>query len=378
VKIIQVVPRIHEEASGPSYSVPRLAQTLGQQGADVTLHVLAPAPSPLPGCQVRSHPGSRFLPALAPSASLRDALCAEAPSADIMHNHSLWLMPNVYPAWAVRGKPCRLVTSPRGTLSAWALDRSRGRKRLMWWLFQRKALHASHCFHATAEKEYQEIRDAGLRGPVTIIPNGIDLPCERDSPPATGGRRRLLFFGRIHPTKGIDILLRAWQSVQQRFPEWELQIGGPDEGGHRAQLEQLVVSLALERVTFTGPAYGADKSAALRSAELFVLPSHTENFGVAVAEALAHSVPAVVSKGAPWQGLEPNGCGWWVDRGAGPLADCLSSALALPRELLREKGRRGRCWVEREFSWEHVGRRMLDTYRWLLGGGTTPPWVRTD
>jgi glycosyltransferase involved in cell wall biosynthesis len=283
------------------------------------------------------------------------------------------MMPNIYPAQAVRGKSCRLVTSPRGTLSAWALRQSSWRKKLLWLLGQGRAIRDSHCFHATAESEYQEIRRAGLRGPVAIIPNGIEVGPEVNR--AEAGPRRLLFLGRMHPKKGIDMLLRAWSQLEPRFPEWELRIVGKNEQGYQAQMQELAASLGLKRVGFPGPAYGQEKTEEYESAHLFVLPTHSENFGMAVAEALACGLPAVVTKRAPWSGLENKGCGWWIELGVDPLVDCLASAMALPPAQLNEKGQRGRLWMKEEFSWERVGRMMYETYGWLIGGGAAPSWV---
>jgi glycosyltransferase involved in cell wall biosynthesis len=295
-----------------------------------------------------------------------------------MHNHSLWMMPNLYPAWAARGASCRLVTSPRGTLSPWALRRSAWQKRLMWLLGQGRAVRDSHCFHATAPSEYRDIRAAGLRGPVAVIPNGIDLGPETVPDPAGTRPRRLLFLGRLHPVKGIDLLLRAWRQVQGEFPDWELRVVGGGDPGYRAELLRLAEGLGVARVDFPGSAFGPDKTREYQQAELFVLPTHTENFGVAVAEALAHGLPAVVTKAAPWGGLESKGCGWWIDGGEEALLQALRSALALSREQLREKGRRGRQWMAADFSWDRVGQMMLGTYEWLLGGGPPPAWVCTD
>jgi glycosyltransferase involved in cell wall biosynthesis len=378
LKVIQVVPRINDEASGPSYTVPRLSDALGQLGADVHLHVLAPAPDAPPSYQVHRHPSWRFLDRLGISPAMRQALRREAGAAEVIHNNSLWMMPNVYPAWAARGKSCRLVTSPRGTLSPWALRCSAWQKRLMWLLGQGRAVTASHCFHATAESEYRDIRAAGLRAPVAIIPNGIDIGPARSRTPTENGRRRLLFLGRLHPVKGIDLLLHAWHRIESSFPDWELHIVGGGEPIHVKQLNQLAGNLGVRRVYFVGPAFGADKTRQFQQAELFVLPSHSENFGVAVAEALAHGMPVIVTKGAPWPGLATKDCGWWIETGETPLANCLRSALALSPEQLSEKGYRGRQWMEQEFSWNQVGYKMLETYRWLLGGGTTPAWVHTN
>ncbi|MHB1421804.1 MAG: glycosyltransferase [Gemmataceae bacterium] len=373
MKVIEVVPSIAEEAMGPSYSVPRLSEALAQLGVDVRLHLLAPAPAAAASYRIHSYPRCRLLWRLGISPAMRRALRREADEVNVIHNHSLWMMPNIYPAQAARGKPCRLVTSPRGTLSAWALAHSSMRKRLIWFLGQRRAVRDSHCFHATAESEFQQIRSAGLHAPVAIIPNGIEVVPEVIR--SQEGPRRLLFLGRIHPVKGIDVLLRAWGQIEPRFPEWELRIVGMDEQGYQARMQELAATLGLKRVSFPGPAYGEYKEEEYKNAHLFVLPTHSENFGMAVAEAVAWGLPAIVSKGAPWAGLEEKRCGWWIEQGVAPLVDCLAAALALPPRQLGEMGQRGRLWMKQDFSWERVGRMMYETYSWLIGGGPEPSWV---
>ena len=377
MKTVHVVPSIANEASGPSYSVPSLCRALGSAGAAVELHVLAPAPaSDSGGVEVHQHAWWPILRRLGISPAMKRALRAAAERSEIMHSHSLWMMPNIYPAWAVRGTACRLVASPRGTLSRWALRHHRWRKRVMWLLHQRRAIRAAALLHATSASEHDDIRRMGLRAPVAVIPNGIDIPdtCECGADP--GGRRRLLYLGRIHPIKGIDDLLRAWRNVQASFEGWDLHITGPDNEGFVGRMKELAAELGAERVTFTGPAYGAEKSRAYAEADLYVLPTHSENFGMTVAEALAHATPAIVTRGAPWDGLETNDCGWWIDIGEGPLTECLRNALAASSEDLRARGLRGREWMERDFSWERIASMMLETYEWLLGGGAAPEWVR--
>jgi glycosyltransferase involved in cell wall biosynthesis len=220
------------------------------------------------------------------------------------------------------------------------------------------------------------IREAGFRVPVAVIPNGIDIPEERVEMPGLASKRRLLFLGRLHPTKGIDALLRAWTVVAPRFADWELAIVGPDDGGHRPRLESLAAELRAPRITFVGPLYGDAKHRALSAASLFVLPTHTENFGIAVAEALAAGLPAIVCRGAPWQGLERERCGWWIENGVDPLISTLEEALALPSPVLTDMGLRGRAWMRRDFSWEKIGRDMAALYRWLVKGGEQPPFVQ--
>lgn len=379
MNVVHVVPSIAEEAQGPSYSVPALCKALADQQVQVTLHVLEPAPALGEGqFAVEVHPAWPILTRLGISPRMKRALRQAAARADIMHNHSLWMMPNVYPAQAVRGTKCRLILSPRGTVSDWALRRSRWQKRVMWWLCQSRALHDAICFHATSEEECAGIRRLGGRGPVAVIPNGIDIPSPSPRTPDAATRKRLLFLGRIHPTKGVDVLLKSWREVQDKAPDWELHVVGPDNGGHLKAMRSLAQHLGAERVSFPGPVYGEQRAAAYRKADLFVLPTHSENFGMTVAEALAHGVPAIVSRGAPWSGLEENRCGWWIDIGQGPLTECLREALQVSRDDLHGRGMRGRQWMARDFSWAGVAKMMRETYQWLLGGGTPPPCIRNN
>jgi glycosyltransferase involved in cell wall biosynthesis len=292
----------------------------------------------------------------------------------LFHNHSLWMMPNVYPGLVARRHAVSYVVSPRGTLSNWAINSGSVVKRFFWPLVQRPSLAALSCWHATSDFEYSDIRARGFRQPVAVIPNGVDLP---DLPAKENcDVRTLLFLGRIHPIKGLDLLLRAWRATYQRFREWRLIIAGPDNEGHLARMQALARDLKLERVHFVGPLYGRDKWLAYRNSELFVLPTYSENFGLAVAEALAAGTPAIVTRGAPWEGLEKHEAGWWIDIGLEALIATFEKALNLPRKDLSLMGERGRRWIAGEYSWSTLAERMVDVYNWVVGSGPRPDCVR--
>jgi glycosyltransferase involved in cell wall biosynthesis len=173
-------------------------------------------------------------------------------------------------------------------------------------------------------------------------------------------------------------LVRAWSRLETEYPGWRLKIVGPPEIGHDDELRALARTLNLTRVCIEGPIYGEAKIAAYREADIFVLPTLNENFGLTVAEALVAGTPAISTKGAPWSGIEEEGCGWWIDHGVEPLAATLASAMALPRETLKSMGDKGRAWIARNFAWDPIARDMLDVYRWLAHGATPPPVVRFD
>ena len=374
MRLVHVVPHIDQEAAGPSYSVPRLCQSLADRGHVVELTCLA-AKEPVPGVALDLHRQWPILGHFAISSSLAHALRKKAAEVDIVHNHSLWSMVNVAAGWVVPGKKARLVTSPRGTLSMWALSRTKTLKRILWPL-QRRVLSRAHLLHATSEVEYAEIRALGFTAPIAVIPNGIDLP------PIPASKlvpevRTLLFLSRIHPVKAIDRLLAAWQQLEPQHPDWRLVVAGDGESGHVREIVGLAASLGLLRAQFPGPLYGEDKSRAYFDADLFVLPTHSENFGMVVAEALAHGCPAIVSRGAPWPGLETQGCGWWVDNEIDALTKVLGAAMRLSPPQLVDMGMKGRAWMERDFSWTSVGQRMDEAYRWILQGGAQPEFVRS-
>jgi len=378
MRVAEVVPGIHQQASGPAHSVPALCRVLAWQGVDLELHVNEGSKPEDASYRFHAHGKWYWPPRLDWSPAMRRAmrLCAER--ADIIHSHGLWNMANIYPGWAARRTDCRLVISPRGALSPAALRFSAPKKRIIWTLWQRRVVQQAVCLHATSEAEYVQIRRMHVKAPVTVVPNGIDLPDLSGRPAAGRRRRRLLFLGRITRIKGIDNLLRAWTAVAPEFPDWELHITGCDDRGHLGEMKTLAAELKPERLEFAPAVYGREKSSAFLAADLFVLPSESENFGMAVAEALAHGTPAIVAKGAPWSGLERHGCGWWIDFGVEPLVECLRSALGESPEGLAERGVRGRDWMERDFSWSEIGTKILETYKWLLGEGDVPQCVRTN
>ena len=378
MKVTHIVPSINTESSGPSYSVVALCQALESNGVDTSLVVLDLLNANEKPGFVKSFPAAGFPARLGRSPEMRNWLTESAKGGriDVMHNHSLWMMPNVYSCNAVKGTDVPLIVSPRGTMSDWAINSGSKVKKLFWPLIQRPALAAVTCFHATAESEYEDIRRLGFKQPVAIIPNGIDLPdlCKSNR----DANRTLLFLGRIHPIKGLDMLLPAWEAVQNRFPEWQLRIVGPDNVGYLDKMKAFAKQLGLNRVEFTGPLSGNEKARAYADADLFVLPTYSENFGMTVAEALAAGTPAIVTKGAPWNGLVENGAGWWIDVGKDSLVACLENALSQPRTELDALGKNGRLWMEKDFSWTIVADKMKATYDWVMGGGLQPGFVHCD
>lgn len=378
VRVIHVITNAASEANGASVSAVRMCELLEMAGADVKLASLDEPGRPAQPSFALNFRSTPLLHPIASSGDLKRWLYSQARSeaATIFHSHGLWRMPNVYAGWAARGPRTRLIVSPHGALAEWALRKSRYRKKAFWALLQRQALGTATCFHATSEAEYDDIRRAGLKQPVCVLRHGVDLP-----PPNTIDRkRRVLFLGRVHAQKGMEILLHAWKAVEPAFPDWDLEIVGPGEPRHVRSFETLAVRLGIERAFFRGPLYGPRKLIALQEASLFVLPSFSESFGIAVAESLAAGTPVIVTKGTPWREVEGRGAGWWIDPGQGSLELALKSALSKPSAELEAMGNAGRRWMQSDFAWDDIGVQWAQTYRWLLerGAESRPPWIRLE
>lgn len=384
MRALHVIAGLRLIDGGPAYTVPRLCECLAAAGAQVELMSVsesAPTQSGSSGMREQrfawDYADLPILRGLRASSGLVRGLRREAPWADVIHNHGMWLMPNVYAGREASRAKRPVVIAPRGMLGPAALSFSTWKKRLFWSLLQERATASAACYHATSEQEYQEIRAFGISAPVAVVANGIDvepLPKMHRSAEA----RTVLSLGRIHPKKGLASLLRAWRTVENLRPEWRLRIIGPAEAGHDVQLKGLAADLGLSRVTIEPPAYGAAKSQVYREADLFVLSTLNENFGVTVAEALAAGVPVIATKGAPWKGLEEERCGWWIDGGCENISAALLSATAMPRQELLALGERGRAWMKRDYSWEQIAGEMLQLYAWLAGKGPRPDFVHLN
>jgi len=258
------------------------------------------------------------------------------------------------------------VISPRGMLEPWAMNQKRWKKRLAWWLYQRNDLRGAAFLHATADAEARQFSRLGLRNPVVVVPNGVDVPDISAAQSASikaelAGPRTALFLSRIHPKKGLLVLAQAWAKVRPQG--WRMVVIGPDDKGHRGEVQSAVDKLGLSTSwEIRDAVYGEGKARAFLESELFILPTFSENFGIAVAEALAYGLPVITTTQAPWSGLVEHRCGWWVPMSVDGIAQAILQATSLNGSQLRQMGERGCRWVRDEFAWPSIGRRLVAAY----------------
>lgn len=335
--------------------------------------------------------GEEFRPAVAPNVKLHyfpverlgwfrdsaarrgfDDLVARAAG---LHIHGLWETSTNAAARSARahGKP--YLVSAHGMLEPWALRNKGHKKHIYAALFERANMRGAACLHALTEAEAQNYRDFGLRNPIAIIPNGVDIPASLSAEPflvqfpELRHKRLILFLGRIHYKKGLDILSQAWSQVAPEWRDAQIVFAGPDFEGTQAGTQALLRSLGIEsRVTFTGMLPKDLKWSALAAAHSFVLPSYSEGLSLSVLEAMGAGVPVIVTKQCNLPEVATYSCGWVIQPRVGDLAVALDKVLRMPVSQLAEIGANGRRLVAEHYTWRVVGRQMSSVYGWLEGG----------
>jgi len=299
--------------------------------------------------------------------------------ADIVHLHGLWQ----WPCWraadeAVKaGRP--YVMQPHGFLEPERLKKSSLRKRFVGWLMERPRLRSASRVIATAESEKYGLLTYNVGTPVEVVPIGIDThdieAANRDEtllrrlgvPP---GKKVLLYLSRLAPIKGLDMLADAWMRLKEFHDDWHLLIVGDDTQGFSETIKRQYAEWITDgSASLPGPVYGPDKFKLLKSADAFVLPTRSENFGIAVLEALAAGMPVVCTKGAPWGVIAQEGAGRWVDVSVDALEQGLCDVMSSDRVEFAKMGDAGRRIASRDYSWHGVTRRLLDVYDEVLSGG---------
>ncbi|MDH3673082.1 MAG: glycosyltransferase [Gammaproteobacteria bacterium] len=285
--------------------------------------------------------------------------------ADVIHLTGIYSFPTIPTLLACRMLRKPLVWSPRGALQAteeWKGAKKRPLKKI--WEKICSAVMPDRCvLHVTSEIERATSLARLPNAVAAVIPNGTDLP---ESLPARrwrpDGALRLLFLGRLDPNKGIENLLEALGQIDDDAVR--LDVYGTGDSRYSGMLVSLAHQLGLEgRAQFHGRVEAEEKTKVFLAADLCVMPSYSENFGMVVVEALAHGVPVIASTRTPWAMLEEKGCGWWVENSPEVLARAVQSARGMN---LCEMGKRGREWVCAEMNWKVIANDMLTVYGRLV------------
>ncbi len=369
MRIVHVTPSIEEDKGGPSKSVQAIARALAAQELKVELLATDPAgPSRASHGRLQVEVFRRDPPRfMCRSVGLSRHL--EQTSADVIHHHALWLLTLDYARRSAQRQSAPLVISPRGAMGAWAWQHRAWKKNLARRFIHPGAFEAAAGWHATSAEEASDIRTLGFKQPICVAPNGVDQPTSDEISaarahwqqfcPAVNERPVAIFYSRLHRKKRVRELIELWAARAPR--DWLLLVVGIPQDYTAEELQAQADQLnAGERIRVFS---GLNRPAPYAVASLFLLPSFTENFGLVIAEALTHGVPAIVTDTTPWLRLNDRGswCVPWVQFG-----DALVKATALSRPELESRGAVARDWVLSEFSWHRSAGLLRDFYQQLL------------
>ena len=292
---------------------------------------------------------------------------------DIVHVNCCWMPGSALAQKWAQSKGYKVVLSPHGMLEPWIMQRHYWTKKLpALLLYQKAAVKKADFLHATAESEKDNLLKLGWNKHVFVVANGVDVGNieMKTSWERTG---KILFLSRVHPKKGLEFLIEAMSKINGKL---QCLIAGEGEEEYIESLKALALKKGVaDRVLFLGGIYGDSKWKFFKDADVFVLPTFSENFGIVVAEALASGTPVITTTGTPWNELNTEHCGWWIDIGTNALVDAFNAFLSLSEEELEVMGRNGRVLTEKRYSAEAVATDFVALYNWIVGNGKKPKIV---
>lgn len=296
---------------------------------------------------------------------------------DLLHVHGIWSFSIHLLLKKARRKNVPYIISIRGMLEPWSLQQKALKKKLALWVYQRNDLKKALLLHVTSKEEYTSLRSLKFYNPIINIPNGID---QTNFPKKINylkkfRAKKIIFLSRIHKKKGIELLLNAFSQIDPDVRcNWQIEIIGNGDAAYVKQLKALAIKLDLANaVTFVGYRDGEKKIRSLKNATVFVLPTYSENFGIAIAEALAAFTPVITSTGAPWSDLKEANAGYWIDLSVENLKRSIIKIMTTNFENYREMSQNGKALVSKKYSISKHSKDMALAYDWSLNQSSESP-----
>ena len=360
MKVLHYIPSIDQTSGGVGSYLKLLASSLGKL---VELHVVShhsPNELYIPNCKIH-YIDNGLMNLFKTKRQYQELLKKIQP--DIIHVNACWEPLCSFTVFWAKQMGYPVVLSPHGMLEPWVLAKNHWKKKIpALVLYQKKSLKLADAIISTALSEKNNLFNLGVNSNVELVPNGININ-EASLKKSWKRSKTILYMGLLRPNKGAGILIQAISLIKSQLEGYKVIIAGPDVEGYMAVLQDERQKLGLKNlVEFTGGVYGDAKWELYKQADVFVLPTLNENFGIVIAEALLCGTPVITCKGAPWKELIDEKCGWWVDRDVNEIANAIIECLKLDENELEHMGRRGRIYVENNFSSDIVASKMLGIY----------------
>ncbi len=373
MKILHIIENLDSSYGGPARSVPLLVKYLNKLDIENKIFTI----------EVYKNESNTVLEAndidvvklplegmkkIKYSSKLENEIEQEITKDTVIHVHTVWTYPTYIGYKIVKKYNLSLVVSTRGTMYAWALDQSKVVKKIAMWLFQKKMLQTANMIHITEPNEKKALENIGIHNNTVLVPNGIEIENDFESLDKNilkqikydKSKRYILFLGRIVHNKGLHYLINSYKKIQNKYNDIEvLVVGGVEDKKYFDSLEKL------ERVHFLGALDGIEKHTLFSISSLFVLPSRTENFGMAIAEAMSYKIPVITTQGTPWKELQDNDAGWWIELSQENLDNALEEALSCKCSDLKAKGNREFAIIK-NYTWKKQALKMKECYEEIL------------
>lgn len=361
MKIIHYIPSIDRIAGGTSTYMQVLGKELGKLAE---VHIITHAsenPLPISNCEIHNvsvyNPiNSRFKNEVS---KLFDVI-----KPDLVHVNCCWMPACAFIQQMAQKRNIKVMLTPHGMLEPWIIKRHYWTRKLpALLLYQKAAIQNADCLQATAESEKENLLKLGYNSNIKIVKLGIDAE-SITMKTSWKKSKQLLFLSRVHVKKGINYLIEATDILRDELQGYKIVVAGEGDADYIATLKQQIVDKGLQDIIqLIGGVYGDKKWELFQASDFFVLPTHSENFGLAIAESLASGTPVITTVGTPWNDLNSSNSGAWIEIGTQPLVDTLKRFLSLSDEEMETMGKNGRKLIETKYSAKVMAEEMMEVYR---------------
>ena len=363
MKIIHYIPSIDRMAGGTSTYMQMLSKGLGSMAE---VHIMTHAsenPLPMENCKVHDIPRYRPFSGVWKKAVV-DLLDSVRP--DIVHVNCCWTPDCAMIQRLAQKRGYKVVLTPHGMLEPWIIKRHYWTRKVpALWLYQKAAVQRADCVQATAESERDNLLKLGYNSNIKVVRLGIDAE-SIEMKRSWKKSRQILFLSRVHVKKGINFLVEAADVLRNELQGYKILVAGEGEADYVEAMKRMICDRGLQDIVqLIGGVYGDEKWRLFQTSDFFVLPTHSENFGLAIAESLASGTPVITTVGTPWSDLNSSEAGAWIEIGTEPLVETLRRFLGLSEDELETMGCNGRKLIETKYSAHVMAEQMMEVYKGL-------------
>ena len=363
MKIIHYIPSIDRTAGGTSTYMQVLAKPLGTMAEVHIMTHVSENPLPMENCKVHDIPRYRPFSGVWKKAVV-DLLDSVRP--DIVHVNCCWTPDCAMIQQLAQKRGYKVVLTPHGMLEPWIIKRHYWTRKVpALWLYQKAAVQRADCVQATAESERDNLLKLGYNSNIKVVRLGIDAE-SIEMKRSWKKSRQILFLSRVHVKKGINFLVEAADVLRNELQGYKILVAGEGEADYVEDMKRMICDRGLQDIVqLIGGVYGDEKWRLFQTSDFFVLPTHSENFGLAIAESLASGTPVITTLGTPWSDLNGSEVGAWIEIGTEPLVETLRRFLGFSEDELETMGRNGRKLIETKYSAHVMAEQMMEVYKGL-------------